>query len=60
MESSGCLQPSSLPVGNQTTNRCAAPKLKMALWRAAGRTELESIMLALWASRRRQDLLDQL
>jgi transposase len=33
---------------------------KKALWRPAGRTELESIVLAPWASRRRQDLLDLL
>ena len=33
---------------------------KKALWRAAGRKELESIVLAPWASRRRQDLLDLL
>jgi len=33
---------------------------KKALWRAAGRQELESIALAPWASRRRQDLLDLL
>ena len=33
---------------------------KKALWRAAGRKELESIALAPWASRRRQDLLDVL
>ena len=31
---------------------------KKALWRAAGRQELESFALAPWASRRRQDLLD--
>jgi transposase len=31
---------------------------KKALWRAAGRKELESIALAPWARRRRQDLLD--
>jgi transposase len=31
---------------------------KKALWRAAGRKELESIALARWATRRRQDLLD--
>jgi transposase len=30
---------------------------KKALWRPAGRMELESIVLAPWASRRRQDLL---
>jgi transposase len=33
---------------------------KKALWRPAGRPELESFALARWASRRRQDLLDQL
>jgi len=33
---------------------------KKALWRAAGRKELESFGLAVWASRRRQDLLDLL
>jgi transposase len=33
---------------------------KKALWRAAGRTELESIVLAPWATRRRKDLLDLL
>ncbi len=33
---------------------------KKALWRAAGRKELESFVLAPWASRRRQDLLDLL
>jgi transposase len=33
---------------------------KKALWRPAGRMELESIVLAPWASRRRQDLLDLL
>jgi transposase len=31
---------------------------KKALWRPAGRKELESLALARWASRRRQDLLD--
>jgi transposase len=31
---------------------------KKALWRAAGRKELESIALARWATRRGQDLLD--
>jgi transposase len=31
---------------------------KKALWRPAGRQELESIALAPWASRRRRDLLD--
>jgi transposase len=33
---------------------------KKALWRPAGRKELESITLAPWATRRRQDLLDLL
>jgi len=33
---------------------------KKALWRPAGRAELESIALAPWATRRRQDLLDLL
>jgi transposase len=33
---------------------------KKALWRPAGRQELESFVLARWASRRRQDLLDLL
>jgi len=33
---------------------------KKALWRPAGRTELEAIALAPWATRRRQDLLDLL
>ena len=33
---------------------------KKALWRPAGRHELQSIALAPWASRRRQDLLDLL
>ena len=33
---------------------------KKALWRPAGRKELEAIALAPWASRRRQDLLDLL
>ncbi len=33
---------------------------KKALWRPAGRKELESIALAPWATRRRQDLLDLL
>src|SRR5215472_12428476 len=33
---------------------------KKALWRPAGRRELESFALALWAKRRRQDLLDLL
>jgi transposase len=35
-------------------------KRKKALWRAAGRKELESITLAPWATQRRQDLLDLL
>ena len=33
---------------------------KKALWRPAGRNELESLNLAPWARRRRQDLLDLL
>jgi transposase len=33
---------------------------KKALWRPAGRKELEAIVLAPWASRRRQDLLELL
>ena len=33
---------------------------KKALWRPAGRRQLESLVLAPWASRRRQDLLDLL
>jgi transposase len=33
---------------------------KKALWRPAGRQELESFVLARWAGRRRQDLLDLL
>src|SRR6266480_3417163 len=33
---------------------------KKALWRPAGRNELESLILAPWASRRRRDLLDLL
>jgi transposase len=33
---------------------------KKALWRPAGRNELESLVLAPWARRRRQDLLDLL
>jgi transposase len=33
---------------------------KKALWRPAGRKELESIALAPWATRRREDLLDLL
>jgi transposase len=33
---------------------------RKALWRPAGRNELESLVLAPWASRRRQDLLDLL
>jgi len=35
-------------------------RCKKALWRPAGRSELESLILAPWASRRRQDLLDVL
>jgi transposase len=35
-------------------------RCKKELWRAAGRKELESIALAPWARRRRQDLLDLL
>jgi transposase len=33
---------------------------KKALWRPAGRAELESLVLAPWSSRRRQDLLELL
>jgi len=33
---------------------------KKALWRPAGRAELNSLVLARWSSRRRQDLLDLL
>jgi transposase len=33
---------------------------KKALWRPAGRSELQSLVLAPWASQRRQDLLDLL
>jgi transposase len=33
---------------------------KKALWRPAGRSQLESLVLAPWASRRRQDLLELL
>jgi len=33
---------------------------KKALWRSTGRMELESLVLAPWAGRRRQDLLDLL
>jgi len=33
---------------------------KKALWRPAGRNQLESLILAPWASRRRQDLLELL
>ena len=33
---------------------------KKALWRPAGRNQLESLILAPWASRRRRDLLDLL
>src|ERR1043166_3996265 len=36
------------------------PRRKKALWRPAGRAQLESLALAPWASRRRQDLLDLL
>src|SRR5947209_17890930 len=35
-------------------------RAKKALWRPAGRKELELIALAPWATRRRQDLLDLL
>src|SRR5437868_6434504 len=35
-------------------------RLKKALWRPAGRAQLESLLLAAWASRRRQDLLEML
>ena len=35
-------------------------RLKKALWRPAGRAQLESLLLAAWASRRRQDLLELL
>jgi transposase len=35
-------------------------RCKKALWRPAGRKELESFVLARWASHRRQDLLDLL
>jgi transposase len=35
-------------------------RLKKALWRPAGRAQLESLLLAPWASRRRQDLLELL
>jgi transposase len=35
-------------------------RLKKALWRAAGRDQLERLQLAGWSSRRRQDLLDLL
>ena len=35
-------------------------RLKKALWRPAGRAQLESLELACWSSRRRQDLLDLL
>jgi hypothetical protein len=37
-----------------------ADQRKKALWRPAGRVELEGLSLAPWASRRRQDLLDLL
>ncbi len=33
---------------------------KKALWRKAGRVQLESLALAPWANRRRQDLLEVL
>ena len=33
---------------------------KKALWRPAGRAQLQSLVLARWASRRRQDLLELL
>jgi len=33
-------------------------RLKKALWRAAGREQLERLNLACWSSRRRQDLVD--
>jgi hypothetical protein len=33
---------------------------KKALWRPTGRSELESLLLAPWAKRRRQNLLDLL
>src|SRR5438477_6110538 len=36
------------------------PRRKKALWRPAGRNQLESLILAPWASRRLQDLLDLL
>jgi transposase len=36
-------------------NRC----LKGKLWNERGRAELEKLPLALWASRRREELLDQ-
>src|SRR5256712_614592 len=35
-------------------------RLKKALWRPAGRAQLESLELACWSRRRRQDLLDLL
>src|ERR1700752_4561194 len=35
-------------------------RCKKTLWRAGGREQLESIRLALWASRRRRDLLELL
>src|SRR5437667_8234295 len=35
-------------------------RLKKALWRPAGRAQLESLELACWSGRRRQDLLDLL
>jgi hypothetical protein len=33
---------------------------KKAMWRPAGRKELESLVVSPWASRRRQDLIDVL
>jgi hypothetical protein len=35
-------------------------RYKKQLWREAGRKQLESLSLAPWASRRRQELLDLL
>ena len=45
-----------------TASRGAQPGLrcKKRLWREAGRQQLEGFRLALWASRRRQDLLELL
>jgi hypothetical protein len=37
-----------------------ALRCKKRLWREAGRKQLESLPLAPWASRRRQDLLELL